>query len=136
MNEQPQLVQIATGKRFFVSKEMIVGRQEGCDLRLAEGKASRRHAKVGPSDDGLWVEDLGSANGTFVNNVRVQTRMQLRSGDRLRFDIEEFDVHLPAAARLPSEAKTALRSEEPQAIRVAGSAAENKPPGAWADPDA
>ncbi len=46
--------------------------------------ASARHAQVEARGDGLWVEDLGSTNGTFVNGARVTTARKLQPGDLLR----------------------------------------------------
>jgi hypothetical protein len=46
--------------------------------------ASARHARVEARADGLWVEDLGSTNGTFVNGARVTTPRRLEPGDLLR----------------------------------------------------
>lgn len=131
MSDQPQLIQVKTGKRIPVTKDLLVGRQEGCDVRLTEGKASRQHAKVGTTDGGLWVEDLRSSNGTFVNNARVQKRTPLRSGDRVRFDVEEFEIHLP------SDEKTAMReAEPPRPISITGGSKGSNLPGSWAaDPD-
>jgi hypothetical protein len=46
--------------------------------------ASARHAQVESRSDGLWVEDLGSTNGTFVNGARVTTPRKLQAGDIVR----------------------------------------------------
>lgn len=46
--------------------------------------ASAQHARVEARTDGLWVEDLGSTNGTFVNGARVTTARKLDEGDVLR----------------------------------------------------
>jgi FHA domain len=46
--------------------------------------ASAQHARVEARGDGLWVEDLGSTNGTFVNGARVTTPRKLQPGDVLR----------------------------------------------------
>ena len=133
MTEQPHLIQASNGKRFTIAKETIIGRRPNCDVQLpAESKASREHAKVGLSAKGLWVEDLGSSNGTFVNNARVTARTELRSGDRLRFDVEEFVVHIPAAA--VADDKTVMRRDDP--VSVTGSAAEKMIPEAWIGKDA
>src|SRR5687767_10730118 len=94
---QPVLIKTSSGKQVPLLPQMIIGRHTECNLQLSEGQASRRHAKLTVADDGVWLEDLGSANGTFVNGVQITARVQLKSGDRLRFDVEEFDLRLPAA---------------------------------------
>ncbi|MCB9740716.1 MAG: sigma 54-interacting transcriptional regulator [Deltaproteobacteria bacterium] len=63
---------------------LVIGRDEGVDLRLGDGLSSRRHASiVGQRGGGFRVEDLGSANGTLCNRAPVQ-RAALRDGDVLR----------------------------------------------------
>ncbi|HEY4116274.1 MAG TPA: sigma 54-interacting transcriptional regulator, partial [Byssovorax sp.] len=49
----------------------LVGSASGADLEIADATVSRLHAELEPRRDGLWVRDLGSRNGTFVNGVRV-----------------------------------------------------------------
>lgn len=139
---QPVLIKVSSGKQIPLLPEMIIGRHTECTLQLSEGQASRRHAKLTVADDGVWLEDLGSANGTFVNGVQIVARVPLKSGDRLRFDVEEFDVRMPATAAAPApapvsaadEGKTVFRPPESAAV-VAESSGVYKRPGAWADPD-
>ena len=61
-----------------------VGRAE-CDIELNDPDVSRRHAVLRRVDDGLAVEDLGSTNGTFVNEQRISGIVQVAEGDRIRF---------------------------------------------------
>lgn len=64
--------------------ETIVGRGEGVALRLGDSGVSRRHARIFCSRDGqLIVCDLGSTNGTYVNDVRVQLSV-VQAGCRIR----------------------------------------------------
>lgn len=63
----------------------VVGRDGGADLLIGRDSVSRRHAEIERGADGRWaVRDLGSTNGTFVNEERVG-RTHLRDGDQLRF---------------------------------------------------
>jgi pSer/pThr/pTyr-binding forkhead associated (FHA) protein len=128
MIEQPHLIQVSTGTRSTIDRDTIIGRGPSCDVQLpAESKASREHAKVGLSAKGLWVEDLRSTNGTFVNNARITARRELCSGDRLRFDVEEFEVHIPAAA--VANDKTVMRRDDP--VSVSSNASEKMIPDIW-----
>jgi signal transduction histidine kinase/pSer/pThr/pTyr-binding forkhead associated (FHA) protein len=63
--------------------EVIIGRDSSCGICLEDPMISRRHGKITRRPDGLVVEDLGSANGTLVNGVRV-TSSALKENDRLR----------------------------------------------------
>jgi pSer/pThr/pTyr-binding forkhead associated (FHA) protein len=67
---------------------MTVGRSSENDVTLRDSTVSRRHARIVCSEDVCSVQDLGSANGTFINDRRV-SRAQLTLGDRLRLgDVE------------------------------------------------
>ncbi len=69
-------------------RPLMIGR-EGCDLTLQDDAISRRHARVEWCDGGHTVTDLGSTNGTYVNEYRIgQTRLQV--GDRIRFGHQIF----------------------------------------------
>lgn len=65
-------------------RECVVGRQADTDLRLDARDVSRRHARILTEGDFFFVEDLGSSNGTFVNNTRVSGRQPLQEQDRIQ----------------------------------------------------
>src|SRR4051812_4473060 len=65
------------------SEETIVGRRHGCDLRIPSASVSRRHCLLSFRDGFLSVEDLLSANGTYLNGERVAGKQVVRPGDRL-----------------------------------------------------
>lgn len=71
------------------SGALVVGRETGCELELVDDSVSRRHAVLRPTPVGYTVIDLDSTNGTYVNDVRIETR-QLEPGDRLRFGNQIF----------------------------------------------
>jgi hypothetical protein len=56
--------------------------------------ASAQHARFEPKRDGVWVEDVGSTNGTFVNGARVTTPRRLTKGDVVRVGQTDFRVDL------------------------------------------
>lgn len=63
---------------------LVVGRGDSCDLDVGDLTVSRRHAALS-RDAGAWeIEDLGSRNGTFVNEWRVRGRGSLEPGDAVR----------------------------------------------------
>src|SRR5437870_8147434 len=65
------------------SEETIVGRRDGCDLRIPSAAVSRRHCRLSFHDEFLVVEDLDSANGTYLNGERVTKPRKVKPGDRL-----------------------------------------------------
>jgi pSer/pThr/pTyr-binding forkhead associated (FHA) protein len=72
---------------------VTVGRSATCDVVVAEDVyASTVHARILREDSGLWVEDLASTNGTYVNADRIETRTKLTRGDVLQVGGTVFEV--------------------------------------------
>ncbi len=69
---------IALGQRAAIS----IGRSRGCELRLPGSDASRRHAEITGGPEGFTITDLGSTNGTYVNDKPIQ-KHTLQPGDRI-----------------------------------------------------
>jgi pSer/pThr/pTyr-binding forkhead associated (FHA) protein len=77
------------------SAPLSIGRGGDNDLELVDdGYASIRHARFQPRRDGVWVEDVGSTNGTFVNGVRLSRPRKLAAGDLVR--VGETDLRFEA----------------------------------------
>lgn len=73
------------GQRIFLDQaELIIGRDESCDLVIPERQVSRRHARIRLEDDRYFLEDLGSKNGTFVNGQEIQGPCALQDGDEIQ----------------------------------------------------
>lgn len=72
------------GGEFPVSRDkpILVGRSSDLDMVLVEDMVSRKHARIGVDGDEIWIEDLGSTNGTFVNGEKI-SRARLNQGDRV-----------------------------------------------------
>jgi predicted component of type VI protein secretion system len=77
--------------------EALVGRDPGCDVVVADGSVSRRHAKIQRRGEGFTVVDQGSANGTFIDSQRV-AEVTLRTGQELRFGAIAFTVEIEGMA--------------------------------------
>jgi diguanylate cyclase (GGDEF)-like protein len=69
--------------------EVLVGRDPDCQLELTDDSVSRRHALLRGTEEGFVVIDLGSTNGTYVNDTRIDM-VALQPGDRLRFGNQIF----------------------------------------------
>jgi FHA domain-containing protein len=79
------------GSTLTVDSPAVAGRDAGSSIRLdADDFASSRHAQLEPGTDGVWVEDLGSTNGTFVNGERITARTLVRAGDIVRIGQTEL----------------------------------------------
>jgi hypothetical protein len=71
----------------------VIGRDRGSGVWLDDDEfASARHARIDPRPDGVWVDDLGSTNGTFVNGDRITSRRLLRPGDVVRVGETELEL--------------------------------------------
>ncbi len=74
-----------SGQEFRLEdRPLILGRQPGVDLRLDAPEVSRSHARVTFEDQGYFIEDLGSSNGTFVNSTKLERRVQLNERDQIK----------------------------------------------------
>jgi hypothetical protein len=67
------------------SSQLTIGRGGQNDIPLVHDEyASARHARVEPRQDGVWVQDLGSTNGTYLNGTRLERPRRLTQGDIVR----------------------------------------------------
>jgi pSer/pThr/pTyr-binding forkhead associated (FHA) protein len=81
------------GELVPIDTEITVGRGGGCALVLADDQyASTVHARVFRRGNDLFVDDLESRNGTFVNGKRISSTTKLRKGDQLQFGGTVCDV--------------------------------------------
>src|SRR5689334_25175176 len=62
---------------------MGIGRLDDSDIAVPDKSVSRQHARILPTADGFEIEDLGSTNGTWLNDKQITDRTRLSSGDRL-----------------------------------------------------
>jgi diguanylate cyclase (GGDEF)-like protein len=73
------------GKRYILNqKEMVVGRAPTVEIVVNEQSVSRNHAQCLQQGEEIYVADLGSSNGTYVNDKKITTRQILRDGDIIR----------------------------------------------------
>ena len=91
---------------FPIDEPLQVGRSRRCGLRLDSSDVSSEHARIGVEEEVVWVEDLGSTNGTFVNEERISGRRFLVPGERIGLGAE-----FTLAPVLSSEEVAALSAE-------------------------
>ena len=81
------------GQVYPLGDELTVGRASGCQVALEDDKAvSQLHARVFRRDGRLFVEDLGSTNGTYLNAKKVGGAVALHKGDRLQMGRTVLEV--------------------------------------------
>jgi pSer/pThr/pTyr-binding forkhead associated (FHA) protein len=66
-----------------LARRILVGRAPSADVRIDDPRVSRLHARIEMRDDGVYVEDLGSRNGTFVDGAPVVSGRRLANGDEI-----------------------------------------------------
>jgi pSer/pThr/pTyr-binding forkhead associated (FHA) protein len=90
MNDRPRFaLRFISGKYqggefpLRMNREIIIGRSSDLDMVLVEDMVSRRHAKISSTDAEVYIQDMGSTNGTFVNGEKIAGRALLQEGDRI-----------------------------------------------------
>jgi len=84
---------LPVGRELTLTGATTVGRGPGSTLRFDDDDfVSNRHALITPALDGVWVEDLGSTNGTYVNGAPVTTARLLHAGDLIKIGETQFRV--------------------------------------------
>jgi hypothetical protein len=66
------------------SDSLVIGRAPECELAIEDTYVSQQHARVFAKGGSWYVEDLGSTNGTFVNEQRLSSPAMVQSGDKVR----------------------------------------------------
>lgn len=116
MGDQAMLVMRKSGgeppQRWLLTKTIIrLGRGGDNDIVLMDREVSRHHAEIRAEGEGFVIADLGSTNGTFVNEQRVTRPTRLRDGDQIslagRLDLSFVDSE--ATAPVGGQARAALR---------------------------
>ncbi len=109
-----------TGQEISIDRDMLVGRHQSADIVLQAGEISRKHAAFLLKDQALWVQDLNSSNGTFINDVRIEHEILLKEGDIVQFAGLKFSVLAPPKDIAPAlnETEIVLTSEQPSEAGV------------------
>jgi pSer/pThr/pTyr-binding forkhead associated (FHA) protein len=90
-------------------KQILIGRSSDLDMVLVEDMVSRKHARIAPQGEQIWIEDLGSTNGTFVNGEKIK-RARLKEGDRVLIGTSILKVIAGDAQREGMDAKRELEN--------------------------
>jgi ABC-2 type transport system ATP-binding protein len=101
------------GREFPVTKQTVIGRDPAADLVIADSGVSTKHASFVPADGGLTVQDLGSRNGTFVNDQRLSASQLLQPGDRVQLGSTVLEVRGEAPPPAPAAAPAASAPPPP-----------------------
>jgi FHA domain len=78
------------GTSFNVGDGATLGRSNGADIRVEDPFASSAHARIFPGGDFMYVEDMGSTNGTYLNGRELRTAERLKIADVIRIGDSEY----------------------------------------------
>ena len=81
----------------LAGQQFVIGRGEDCNLRSSSDAVSRRHCQINLKGSAVSVQDLGSRNGTFVNDQPILGEQALKTGDQLTIGPLKFEVLLTEA---------------------------------------
>ena len=99
-----------SGNAFPLEDFNLIGRSESATIKLGDSGISRQHATIRREGMNYWLVDLGSANGSYVNDIALTAPRVLRAGDRVQFGrcVLEFDQDEPVvrSARPAADGKT------------------------------
>lgn len=80
----------APGVAYEIGESLTLGRNDGADVRIDDPFASSAHARIFPRGQLMYIEDMGSTNGTFLNGRQLRRPEQLRVADSVRIGDTEF----------------------------------------------
>jgi FHA domain len=78
------------GTSFDVGNGATLGRSDGADINVNDPFASSAHARIFPRGDYMYLEDMGSTNGTYLNGRQVRTPERLKVADTIRIGDTEY----------------------------------------------
>lgn len=85
---------LGDGELINMRSAIVIGRSTSCDVVVNRSFMSRQHAKLVPGKWEVIVEDLGSVNGTYVNDKKVNSRVRAKHKDTIRFDTLVYEVRI------------------------------------------
>ncbi len=89
------------GQRVVIDGTLTIGREPSCSVIIPDRQVSRFHARLVPMSDGVMLEDMGSKNGTYLNNVPVHGAVMLRDGDIIKIALVQEMMFLSSDATMP-----------------------------------
>jgi predicted component of type VI protein secretion system len=91
----PQLVVVAAkghepGASWDINGGATLGRSDGAEIKVEDPFASSAHARIFPRGESMYVEDMGSTNGTYLNGRQISAPQRLKLGDVIRIGDSEY----------------------------------------------
>jgi hypothetical protein len=104
--EFPSLIAQAgplNGQRWILKGDLIIGRDDTCNVIIQNRQVSRYHARFVTLSHGVQLEDLGSKNGTHINGQEIAEPIMLQDGDVIQIAFAQQFIYLSSDSTLPLE---------------------------------
>lgn len=92
---------ILDGQQFYLKHDLIIGRDEECELVLDDRQVSRKHSKIFHEDENFYIQDLDSKNGTYLNGKIIHEIKQLHEGDIINVGFTQEFIFLASDSTIP-----------------------------------
>jgi 23S rRNA-/tRNA-specific pseudouridylate synthase len=106
-----------SGQQWMIRVPLLIGREATCDIIIPDRQVSRHHARLYISKEGVFLEDLGSKNGTHLNQNRLAQKSKLKDGDTFQIAFAQEFIFVSADATIPaasiSKGKVAAKPPQP-----------------------
>ncbi|HEY60858.1 MAG TPA: FHA domain-containing protein [Anaerolineae bacterium] len=99
------------GQQWFVKEELLIGRDDSCDIVIDDRQVSRRHAQVSIEKEKILLNDLGSKNGTYKNGLLVDHSVHVRDGDIVKIALVQDFLLISSDATVPLDKITRIDME-------------------------
>jgi EAL domain-containing protein (putative c-di-GMP-specific phosphodiesterase class I) len=110
----------------IASVPFVIGRSDGCNLKLVDDRISRHHSEIHISGDLLWIRDLQSTNGTYVNQNRIEQAQLLEQNDIVSIGNYQFKVRSIASSGCCTDSETMFETHTKEFKSFDSSALEPK----------
>jgi hypothetical protein len=89
------------GQQWIIEGSLVIGRDVECDIVIPDRQVSRQHARITKGNNGVILEDLGSKNGTFLNNQVLSEPVKLVEADEIAIALTQTFLFLSSDATMP-----------------------------------
>jgi len=89
------------GQRWALRKSTLMGRESNCDIVIPDRQVSRHHARLSMTSEGIFLEDLGSKNGTHHNGQMIAEAILLQDGDVIQIALAQKFIFLSSDSTVP-----------------------------------
>jgi len=100
---------IFNDKQWLIEQELVLGRDISCEVVIEDRQISRRHARIFFMDGALFIEDLQSKNGTYINHKRIYEITRLHEGDVIQIALIQEFLYISSDATIPLSQAQAYR---------------------------